>query len=96
MSHLINVKKSATISFVKVDFETPIKVAKEMQNEIIAFFKENPDGEIRFEFGGFARLSSDFANALFEGGLLNEYKGKMTTFGMHIFDGIKLNEAMEQ
>ena len=94
MRYLKNVKKIATISFNEIGFNTSIKVAEEMQKEIIAFFKENPEGEVKFEFGGFARLSKPFADALFGGNALDEYMGKITTWEMHIFDGQMIHEVI--
>jgi hypothetical protein len=93
MGYLKSTKKTTTISFNDIDFGTPTKEAKKMQRGILAFFKENPDGEVKFEFGGYARLSQPFADALFEGGRLNKHMGKITTWGMHIFDGSIVHEA---
>lgn len=96
MSYLKNVKKIATISFVEIDFKTSKRVAKKMQKEIIAFFTENPDGEVKLEFGGSARLSQTFADALFEKKALGEYMGKISTWQMHIFDGANIQEALNK
>lgn len=67
-----------------------------MQKEIIVFFKKNPTGELELQFGGYARLSTEFANALFEGKKLEEHLGKIATFQIHVFDQQKLGEAAKQ
>jgi hypothetical protein len=93
MGYLKSTKKTTSISFNDIDFGTPTKEAEKMQREILAFFKENPDGEVKFNFGGYARLSRPFADALFEGGRLNKHMDNITMWGIHLFDEIILGEA---
>ena len=96
MSYLKNEKKIATISFSEIGFDTSIEVAKEIQKEIKEFFTENPDGEVKLEFGGYARLSKPFADALFGKRALVEHMDKISTWQMHIFDGQIIQEVMSK
>lgn len=95
MSYINSIEKTATISFKKINFETSIEVAQTMRDEIVTFFKENPKGKLEFDFGGYARLSSEFANELFKDGALDDFMSKIVTRHIHLFDELKLSEAME-
>jgi len=85
-----------TISFNEIHFETPTSVATKMRKEIIKFFEENPNEKIELHFGEYARLSSKFTEELFKDGLLNKYQNQMITREMHVFDGVKIKEALDK
>lgn len=95
MAYIKKIKKTATVSFSKINSETPTSVARKMQKEIIAFFKKNPKGKLDFQFGGYVRLSSKFAKALFKDNLLEDYLDKIVTRQIHVFDQQTINRALE-
>lgn len=96
MNYITSTKNVGTMSFEKINFGTPVNVAEKMHEEIIAFFKKNPNSDLKLQFGGYARLSSEFANALFNGNKLEDHLSKITTWQIHIFDQQKLEEALSQ
>lgn len=96
MDHIKNVEKFGIVSFKEVGFKTSIEVAKEMKNQISSFFKENPNGFLEFDFGGYARLSKEFAEELFKDETIKKFQGQIRAKGMHIFDITHMNEAFEK
>ena len=95
MTHIKNVQKVSTISFEDVGFQTSIEVAKEMREEIVSFFKENPDGKIELDFGGFSRLSAEFAKELLKGEDIKNNLGRIITRQIHVFDQTRISEALQ-
>ena len=96
MSYLTEEKKVATISLKKIDFDTPPEEARGINREILDFFEKNPDGEVKLEFGGYARLSQNFADALFEDNRLKKHLAKISTWGIHVFDEQILSSALQK
>ncbi len=97
MGHVKNIEKTAVVSFEKVGFKTPVKVAAEMRRDVLAFFKKNPRGKIEFHFGGYARLSAKFAKELLKNdadGTLAKYLNQIVVRKMHIFDQQLVQEAL--
>jgi hypothetical protein len=91
----IKVKKSIEISFDKVDTDSSKDIATEMRQKILDFFKKNPGGIVNLRFGGYARMSNEFAKELFDNQDMADRLDQIVVFGMHVFDQAKFNGIYE-
>jgi hypothetical protein len=84
------------VSFEKIGFDTSSKVAAKMRDEIVAFLENNPKQKIELRFGGYARLSSEFAKELFKGKVLEKFLDRIITRQIHVFDQEKISTAIQE
>jgi hypothetical protein len=90
------VKDDGVVSFEKIGFETSPRVAAKMRDEIIVFLENKPKQKIEFRFGGYARLSSEFAKELFRGKALEKFLGRIILRQIHVFDQAKMTAAIQE
>lgn len=72
-----------------------VTVATKMRKEIIRFLKKDPNYRVTLEFGGYTRLTQEFANELFKKGEIEKYLDRMSYTQCHVFDQIIVSEALQ-
>ncbi len=83
MSYL---QTEGVVSFDKVDHNTSADVAVNMRSEIVKFLESNPKKKVTLDFGGYTRMSKDFAEALFDKNVMHKYLERIGYRQMHVFD----------